>query len=67
VITKSIVLARGDIIDGKITVPEAKKLMTRFLDCYTNLTLYEEYPQRFNHNSEAFKFDEYVEQYRTSA
>ena len=62
--SKGLVLYRADILDYRINKTETASLTQHFIDYYTNLGQYEEGPLNFNHNPDAFKYEEYVAKFR---
>ena len=63
-VSKGLVLYRADILDHRINKTEASAITQSFVDYYTNLGQYEDGPLKFNHNPDAFKYEEYVQKFR---
>ena len=62
-ISKGLVLVRGDIIDQLITKNEASVLLKAFLGYYVETGLYEDNVHKFNHQPLSFNHEKHVENY----
>jgi ATP synthase mitochondrial F1 complex assembly factor 1 len=63
IISKGIVLARGDIVDHLISKPEANQILRAFLGYYIETGLYEDNVYKFNHQPSKFDYEAHLQSF----
>ena len=58
-LSKGVVLMRGDIIDFKLNKSEADYLAHNLINFYLSPEIYENFIRKFNHDSNNFDYNKY--------